>query len=114
MARFDVYHMEERLMAIDENIVGIMWNDKKERHEVMAVDARNELYIAFTVKHGELDGRWEQELRYLNPRRGYSAWKDLEKSWAEKERQDDKKIADMARDFADHLYQPMLRDAYGA
>lgn len=114
MAFADIYNIEDRLKRIDSRIIRIDFDHKKMRHSIIAWDEQDhDEYIAFTVPLGQLDARVEQELLRIRPGQ-YNAFDELREWEAKKERERESKIEDMARDMADTLYKPLLRDALGA
>lgn len=114
MAFADLYHIEERLQQIDSRILRIDFDYKKRRHLVIAWnEAERDEYVAFTVPYGQLDARVVEELNRIRPER-YNAFDELRAWEAKKEREEEMKIEDMARNMGDMLYRPLLRDATGA
>lgn len=114
MAFADLYNMEERLKQIDDRVMRIDFDMNKLRHNIIAWDPKEEdEYIAFTVPLGELDARVEYEFYRIRNER-YNAFDELRKWEAMKEREENRKIEDMAHGMADVLYKPLLRDALGA
>jgi len=112
MADYDLYNIEDRLKEIDSRILRIDFNYERERHEIIAWDDTNKVeYIAFTVPWGQLDGRVEEELRRIRPER-YNAFEEWRQMEERRERAEEKKIEDLARDFAETFREPLIRDAF--
>ena len=104
MAFADIYHIESRINQIDPRIIRIDWDEKRALHKIIVWDEHDrEEYTAFTVPHGELDARVESDIYRLNPAR-YNVMEELQKMAEEKQRHNDNKVSDMARDMADNLY----------
>lgn len=115
MAFADIYNMEQRLNQIDPRIIRIDFDSKRMRHKVVAWDEKNhEEYIAFTVPFGQLDARVEWDVYKSRPESSYDPFEEIRQSDIKKEREEDKKISDMAYSMADMLYKPLMRDATGA
>lgn len=114
MAFADLYNIEDRLKQIDDRILRIDFDFNKLRHNVIAWDPKDEdEYVAFTVPLGELDARVEKDM-YKIRNEQYSAFDELRAWEAKKERDEERRIEDMAHGMADLLYKPLLRDALGA
>ena len=115
MAVGDIHNIEERLNQIDPRIIRIDFDYHKERYKIIAWDEKEHCeYIAFTVPWGELDARVEREVYRIRPRPGYNPFDELRRMEEQKERDDERKIEDMARDMAETIYKPLLYDAFGA
>lgn len=107
----DIYHIEERLKEIDPNILRIDFDYDKQVHEIIAVDKLGAQYVAMTVKHGELDARVLKRMQEIDPRK-FNPFDELEKWQVQKERAEQRKVEDMARDFVDTFHAPLVRDAF--
>jgi hypothetical protein len=113
MAFADIYNMQERLNRIDPRIIRIDFDFDKQRHNVIAWDAKeHDEYIAFTVPLGELDARVEKELYRIRPE-NYNVFDELRAFEAKREQEEDQRISEMAHGMADVLYKPLMRDALG-
>jgi hypothetical protein len=113
MAFGDVHNIEDRLKQIDDRILRIDFDHKKKRHHIIAWDSRELTeYIAFTVPAGQLNAL--TVLEFYRIRNGsYSAFDEL-RSWeAQKERDENRKLEEMAHSMADLLHKPLLQDAFG-
>jgi hypothetical protein len=114
MAFGDVYNIEQRLQQIDERILRIDFDFGKMRHNIIAWDPHDEdEYIAWTVPWGELDARVEKDfIKIRSPR--YNAFDEIRESEAKKERDEEKKMHEIAESMADVLYKPLMREVIGA
>jgi hypothetical protein len=112
MAQYDPYYIEERMRELNWRLRRIDWNDRAKRHEIIAVDAMNQEYIAMTVKPGQLDDRVLTRLKEIDPTNGYNPFRELEKWQKQKERDEERKVEDMAYGMADTLYKPLIQDAF--
>lgn len=101
---YDIYHIEERLQEVDPNILRIDFDPDTLRHEIVARDKANNEYVAMTVPLGKLDARVVERVKEIDPRRGYNPFDDIEKWMNDKERRENRRIEDMARDMADNVY----------
>jgi hypothetical protein len=103
MAQYDLYNIESRLQQYDERVLRIDFDNRNGKHQIICWDPHfYEEYIAMTVPAGQLDARVERRMMEINPKH-YNALEDIDQSLAEKERAEDSKIEDMARDMADNL-----------
>jgi hypothetical protein len=114
MAEYDVYDIERRLKQYDDRILRIDFDHRRGLHRIICWDPiYYEEYTAMTVAAGQLDARVERRMMEINPKH-FNAIADIDAARAQKERQDERKIEDMARDFADVFHKPLIRDAMGA
>lgn len=114
MAQYDYYNIEQRLREIDENILRIDFDYKRERHKIICWDPYlREEYTAMTVPWNELDNRVVVDMMRMNPAK-FNALDELQQMMIKREIEAGKKIEEMAHSMADMLYKPLLRDAvYG-
>jgi len=111
MAFNDLYNIEDRLKEIDPNILRIDFDYDKQLHEIIAVDKLGAQYVAMTVKHGELDARVIRRMQQIDPRK-FNPFDEVMEWHRKKERSEEKKVEDMARDFAENLRKPLIQDAF--
>lgn len=107
---YDLYNIEGRLKEMDPNILRIDFDYDKELHEIIAVDKLGTQYVAMTVKHGELDSRVITRMQEIDPRRGFRPFDELMNWMDQKAHNDEKKVEDMARDFAETIHRPLVED----
>lgn len=114
VAKYDVYHIEERLKSWNPNVVRIDWDADREVHKIICQDAFKKEYVGMTVPFGKLDARVIHRMMEINPERGYNPFNELDDWFNKKDREDDHKMAEMAYGMADVLRKPLLNDAlYG-
>lgn len=105
MAQYDIYHIEERLKDYDPEIFRrIEFDEKRGLHRLICYDPKTrEEYIAFTVPHGKLDHRTVARYMEIHPKNGFNVFKYLDRELEKRERQQEKKISDMAHDLVDNI-----------
>lgn len=114
MAEFDPHEIERRLMEYDDRVLRIDFDHRRGLHRIICFDTfLQEEYIAMTVPAGQLDARVEIEMMKINPNH-FNALEYIDKARADKERRDDNKVGDMARDFAELFHKPLVKHATGA
>lgn len=106
----DPYHIEERLKEVDPYLY-IMFNPNTGGHLVM--DGYTELAVMKIPQKGfeYLDDRAYWEIRRISPNRGYSAIKEVEERKARREREEQRKLDDLAYDFAKEA-SPAFKEAF--
>lgn len=114
MAEFDVHDIERRICEYDPRIRRIDFNHKRGMHRIIGYDHTvDEEYIVMTVPAGQLDARVERRIMEINPDH-FNALEDIDAARVERERREERKVEDMARDFADVFHKPLVRDYTGA
>lgn len=114
MAEYDVHDIERRLQAYDDRILRIDFNHRRGTHQIICWDPINhEEYISMSVPAGQLDARIEYKMMEINPKH-YNAIEEINEWQATRDRHQENKMSDMARDMADTFWQPLLKDATGA
>jgi hypothetical protein len=114
MAIYDVYNIEQRLQEYDDRVLRIDWNDRRKMHHIICWDPiLYEEYTAMTVPGGQLDQRVLYRMMEINPKH-FNALEDIDKANEQKERNDEKKVEDMAYAIGDMLHKPLVNHAiYG-
>lgn len=114
MAQYDVYDIERRLQEYDSRVLRIDFNESRGVHYIICWDPIvQEEYSAMTVPAGQLDARVERRMMEINPNH-FNAINDIDQHRANKERADERRVEDMARDMADTFYKPLIKDYMGA
>lgn len=114
MAEFDPHEIERRLMEYDDRVLRISFDHGRGLHRIICWDnSCQEEYVAMTVPAGQLDARIEREMMKINPNH-FNALAYIDDARAAKERREERKVEDMARDFADNFHKPLVRDYTGA
>jgi|HigsolmetaGSP11D_1036233.scaffolds.fasta_scaffold17374_2 hypothetical protein len=105
MAKYDIYHIEERLQQYDPDYFRrIDFDEKRGLHRLICYDPVNrEEYVAFTVPAGKLDHRTVAKYMEIHPRNGFNIFKYLDQELNKREREQEKRISDMAHDLADNI-----------
>lgn len=112
MALYDVYHIEERLREWHPAVLRIDFEERRKIHKVIMKDARGQEYTAMHVPLGELDARVIHRMMEINPERGYRAFDEINRNIRQREREQERKIEDMAYDMAETLRRPLIEDYF--
>src|SRR5690606_16196775 len=96
MAKYDIYHIEERLQQYDPDYFRrIDFDEKRGLHRLICYDPVNrEEYIAFTVPAGKLDHRTVAKYMEIHPRNGFNIFKYLDAELQKRDRAQEKRISD--------------------
>ena len=112
MAKYDIYHIEERLREWHPSFVRLEWEDERKIHKVIMRDALNLEYTAMHVPHGQLDARVLYRMMEINPERGYNPFHEIDRNIRERERAENHRIEEMAYDFASNFRRPLIEDYF--
>lgn len=95
----DIYHVEEQLQAYDKDLY-IMWNPNTGEHLIM--DGLLEMAIMKLPQIGfeQLDSRIVEHIRKIHTANGFSAVQTIEDTEKKREQEQDRKLNDLAEDFA--------------
>jgi hypothetical protein len=95
----DLYHIQERLQEYDPDLY-ILWNGKTGEHLIMD-GLMNVAVMKIPQKGFEvLDSRVVAHIKRIHTANGFSASKEIEKHEATLEREEQRKLDDIAQDFA--------------
>jgi hypothetical protein len=112
MAQYDVFDIERRLKEYDP-CLRIEWDPEDCVHEVIyrnPVTTQDE--IVMTVQPGQLDARVERRVKEIDRMRGYDPFKEIQKALDERDREQERKIEDLAYDMANTIRRPLIEDAF--
>lgn len=112
MSQYDLYYIEDRLKQWHPAVLRIDFEEQRKIHKVVMLDARGQEYTAMHVPLGELDARVIQRMMEINPERGYKAFDEIERNIQQREREQERKIEDMAYDMAETLRRPLIEDYF--
>lgn len=112
MAQYDVFHIEERLNEWHPAVLRIDWDDTRKIHKIIMKDAQNHEYTAMHVPAGHLDARVIYRMMEINPERGYNPFDEIDHNIRQREKGQNDRMEDMARDMANNLYEPIMRDYF--
>lgn len=95
----DIYHVEEQLQAYDEHLY-LLYNDKTNEHLIM--DGLLDVAIMKIPQPGfpELTSRIVDHMRKIHVLNGFNAEKELKQADEKRERDHQKKVDEVAEDFA--------------
>jgi hypothetical protein len=82
------------------------------KHKIIAIDKQGVEYTAMTVPLGQLDARVVHRMQEIDPKKGYRAFDEVERLTRQRERNEERKVEDMAHSMADMLHKPLIRDAF--
>lgn len=110
MAQYDIYHIEERLKEWHPAVLRIDWDVNQ--HKIIMKDARDKEYTAMHVPFGHLDARVIHRMMEINPERGYSPFDEIDRNIRQRERDQERKIENIAYDMANTLHRPLIEDYF--
>jgi hypothetical protein len=107
----DVYHVEEQLQAYDEHLY-LMWNPDTNEH--LVVDGLVGLSVMKIPQIGfpYLSSRLVDHMKKIHTANGFSATAHVEASDIRREQENEKRVDDMAENFARDTLKSARKIAY--
>lgn len=106
----DIYHIEERLKEYDPDLY-LLFNDKTGEHLLM--DGLMDMAIMKIPQPGfeVLDARLVDHIKKIHTANGFSATEEIERHQEKLDREEERKLNDVAEDFAKESKEA-FRNAY--
>lgn len=95
----DIYHVEEQLQAYDSTLY-IMFNPKTGEHLIMDGLLETAIMKIPQIGFEQLDSRLVDHIKRIHTANGFSAIEEIEQQFRRRERDQEKKLEDLAHDFA--------------
>lgn len=95
----DIYHVEERLQEYDPYLY-LMWNPRTGEHLIMDGLLETAIMKLPQIGFEQLDSRIVSHIKRIHTANGFSAVQTIEDTERKRQKEQDRKLADLAEDFA--------------